>query len=236
MKRLLLDRNPVNIFLSWVFQHLHSRSDRTHGSEKYIICLWNSEAICKTHYSLSDIKHISVERNVTSLTSVRWSFSNTFKIHASLDKSIQLSTQTLYQLPLTSSSWISCPHITSMIEKALLKPLPFNFFETCLSVNEVLLGSINIKLKNNNKYLIDKGHLPTRRAHCTVQAHVCVRVCVFTVPREKPFAWCACSMYHIHPGYVHKFGVHCRSPEICQNSGPDPQKTQHFMVPDSGNV
>lgn len=72
-----------------------------------------------------------------------------------------------------------------MIEKALAKPLPLNFFETCLSVNEVLLGSINVKLKTNNKYLMDKDHLPTQGAQGTDQAHVCVGVCIFTVPREK---------------------------------------------------
>lgn len=86
-----------------------------------------------------------------------------------------------------------------MIEKALPKPLPFNFFKTCLSVNEVLLGSVNVKLKNNNKYLIDKGHLPVRGAHWTDQADVCVRVCVFTEPLEKCFDWCVCPVYHIHP-------------------------------------
>lgn len=61
-----------------------------------------------------------------------------------------------------------------MVEKAFPKPLPFNFFKTCLSVNEILLGSINVNLKNNNKCFIDKGHLPIRGAHCTDQAAVCV--------------------------------------------------------------
>lgn len=111
-----------------------------------------------------------------------------------------------------------------MIEKALSKPLPFNFFKTCLSVNEAFLGSVNIKLKNNNKYFTDKGHLPTRRALYTVQARVCARVCVSTVPCETCFDWCVCSVCHTHPGHVHKFGVQCRSPEICQKSGPDPKK------------
>lgn len=110
-----------------------------------------------------------------------------------------------------------------MIEKAFPKPLPFNFFKTCLSVNEVLLGSVNVKLKNCNKYVIDKGHLPVRGAHCTDQAGVSVRF-VFTVPHEKCFDWCVCSVDHIYPGHAHKFSIHCRSPEIRRNSGPCPNK------------